>query len=430
MRGLHLELPKEIDLGIEYFLEGDDRKQSAMKKKRFFLFFSCLIAIAFFSCDGNNGNNQSEKGIIVVLSNPEGASVLINGTLKSGTTPVSFELDPGKYTVKARKTGYIPEPESIVVNLAEGETDTALFELREISDTAYVFVSANYLWVPIFIDGIPSGFHTPALIAVSPGNHSILVDGFSFRTPASRNIVATRGDTVFTNFALEFRRCALIEEFTHVNCVNCPDVASAVHAVLDATGDSLVFLEWHPQQSGGIDPFRQDNPALHDGRVLFYDFVGIPRVFVAGQMVPTPTSVSAIQTFVNNALSGSSRVHDFKIWGHEISRGSVFLAIVGVSGYDANGVIKVVCVETHRHYSTAPGTNGMTDFYDVPRRMTVEPSTGTMTIPHGEPRYFTLSVEIPADLSAGQYKIIAWFEKNDDGVFGSGDVIHSPCILD
>ncbi len=396
------------------------------------ILLTSIVTVAFLvvGC-GKSTNNDEEKGDIMVLSDPDGAFVYLDGELTSHSTPAQIELDVATYVVSVAKLGWTADPGSVVVAVLKGETDTVEFELSASSDTAYIAVSADYDNIPIYIDGVPAELFTPAVVQVSSGGHEVFIDGWIFKTPASQAVEAVSGDTAYAVFDLDFRRCALIEEFSHVNCTNCPDAAEAVHGVVENHSDSVVSIEWHPQQSGGTDPFHEENPTIHDGRVSYYNFVGIPKVFVAGKQVPTATSESAISAFVDDALSVSNDASKVKLWGVVDSEGDANLGIVA-EGISAEGVIKIAVVEKHRHYDSAPGINGMTDFYNVPAELYTYPASGTITLADGVAQYAEISeITIPAGGVPADYSYIIWFQKDSDGIYSAGEeILCSPGKLD
>ncbi|HDR91421.1 MAG TPA: PEGA domain-containing protein, partial [candidate division Zixibacteria bacterium] len=83
-------------------------------------FVLVIIAIAlatlFIACDGNNPSD--DKGTLHVISDPDSASIFIDGTLQTGKyTNTSFELDPGNYTIRVAKSGYDASPADTLIEI-------------------------------------------------------------------------------------------------------------------------------------------------------------------------------------------------------------------------------------------------------------------------------------------------------------------------
>ena len=68
---------------------------------------------------------------VTVSSAPEGAQIVVNGTLTSRVTPYTFNgLEEGMYIVRLLKPGFVVKPDSITVVLREDyQTELAAFEL-------------------------------------------------------------------------------------------------------------------------------------------------------------------------------------------------------------------------------------------------------------------------------------------------------------
>jgi len=392
---------------------------------------SAILLVLVLGCNESANGPDVDIGAIIVMSEPAGGSVFINGALQTGvTTPAEFELSSGEYTIKASKVGYEVEPDSDLVTVFEGSVDTSFFTFSEISDTGYIVVLANYDYIPIYIDGAPSGTFTPDTVPLAPGVHVVYPDCWSIVSPMPETVEVVAGAIIDLEFDIYFKRTVLIEEFSHVNCINCPNASAAVHSVLSNYGDSLTAIEWHPQQSGGADPFQQDNPDMHDNRAAYYDFVGIPRVYVAGQQVLDPMSTTAISSMVGNAFGLASAVNDFALWGSIVEGSTAKVGIKATGLSDADGAVYLAVTEVHRHYDSAPGINGMTDFYNVPRRLRRYPESGVFNISAGEIIYMEIDFDVPSDLSSGEYSVIVWFQRDADGIYTAGEeILCTPCYL-
>lgn len=391
----------------------------------------CLaVFILLLACGDKPTHPDTDKGTLVVLSDIDEAFVYIDEILTSWTTPAEIELDVKSYCVKVAKIGYVVDPESLIVSLQKDVIDTAFFELTASSDTAFLNITANYDYVSILIDGIPAEAFTPAFIPISSGGHEVVLEGWVFEGSYSQTVSTSSSETTDVAFDLEFGPRVLIEEFSHVNCTNCPGAAASVHQVVENFGDSVVSIEWHPQQSGGTDPFHVANPDIHDGRVTYYNFVGIPKVYVAGKPIVDPSSISAITSYVDNYISYANDASKIKLWGIAKSNGDVFIGALA-NGISVEGVIKIAVVEKHRTYSDPPGINGMTDFYNVPMEFYSYPVSGTIVLADGEATYIELiEIDIPPGGTPADYSYIVWFQRDMDGVYTEGeDILCSPGIL-
>src|SRR5579872_4633376 len=83
-----------------------------------FILFGTFIAILYgrgyrFGLDGGRPDIAG-TGILVVTSEPNGASVFVNGHLTTATDN-TINLAPGNYEVRIEKDGYMPWSKKIVV---------------------------------------------------------------------------------------------------------------------------------------------------------------------------------------------------------------------------------------------------------------------------------------------------------------------------
>ena len=137
-------------------------------KKWMIAALTVMFIFAACDCGTNDNGNGTDTATIVVLSEPTGASVYLNGNIQSKTTDAEFDVAPGDYVVRVAKTGYTSDPESVLIVAVKDSVDTASFVLTAMADTGYIIITANYEEVSILINGVPSGY-TPDTIAVAPG---------------------------------------------------------------------------------------------------------------------------------------------------------------------------------------------------------------------------------------------------------------------
>ena len=131
---------------------------------------------------------------LLVISEPAGADVFINGDKQSGQTPVTLPLAPGKYNLVVRLTGY--DAYSSQVQLQEDGQSKVTAELHQKNGhVAWAQVESAPAGAEIWVDGISSGHYTPARVEIPSGIHNITMklDGYRvFRT----GVQASEGGTV------------------------------------------------------------------------------------------------------------------------------------------------------------------------------------------------------------------------------------------
>ncbi len=117
---------------------------------------------------------RPRPGVVKLTTAPAGAIVFINGE-KRGTSPLTLDLDAGKYKLTLTKDGYDPEEKEITVSPAQMEEMT--IDLKSATGTARFLVFPGN--VAVKLDGKDMG-KTPADVqghhelnfrGLVPGNH-------------------------------------------------------------------------------------------------------------------------------------------------------------------------------------------------------------------------------------------------------------------
>ncbi len=131
---------------------------------------------------------------LLVISDPAGADVFINGDKQSGQTPVTLPLASGKYNLVLRMPGY--EAFSSQVRVQDDGQSKVSTELHQKSGrVAWAQVESTPIGAEILVDGVSTGQHTPARVEIPSGIHNITMklDGYRvFRT----GVQASEGGTV------------------------------------------------------------------------------------------------------------------------------------------------------------------------------------------------------------------------------------------
>ena len=117
-------------------------------------------------------------GLVLLHSEPSGASVFINGALR-GTTPLLLtDLPLGRYRAKFQLAGYSPiEIELVVPNRTPIKRTVQLT-----SDTASLTVSSTPGGAIVNMDGIPKGVTPCTLDRIQAGEHLIEVNQPGYQT--------------------------------------------------------------------------------------------------------------------------------------------------------------------------------------------------------------------------------------------------------
>jgi hypothetical protein len=141
-----------------------------------------------------------------INTDPRGASVFMNGRLV-GSTPITLsDLNPGTYSVRLEKEGYV----SLVKPATLTSSDLTLIEKMERTGTGKITVDIKPGGAEVLLDGEFIG-HTPLKDRDVPvGVHELLVRKTNFK-PQSWRIEVTAAEPLrFTGFALEDKILAML----------------------------------------------------------------------------------------------------------------------------------------------------------------------------------------------------------------------------
>ena len=131
-----------------------------------------------------------QTGTARVLVRPFGDVYIDGQRLARGTNaPVTADLAPGTYTVRATHPTFGELTESI--RIRAGETSNVQLQFATPVEVTVISTPPN---AEILLDGRATGRYTPATISVSPGNHRIAVERNGVATP-SRALTITAGQS-------------------------------------------------------------------------------------------------------------------------------------------------------------------------------------------------------------------------------------------
>ncbi len=179
------------------------------------------------------------------------------------------------------------------------------------------------------------------------------------------------------------KRKVLFEAFTSATCGPCASQNPSLDAFVQARFDTIVAIKYHVWWPAIGDPMYALNIPQARIRTHYNSISAVPCLQVDGiiQQVSNYTTLSNLLNPYNNRLAKASpisiSVADTRLTGDTI-KATVTMQVVSPISPNSNCRLKVAAVERKITYSTPPGSNGETIFYDVFRRMF--PSTDGMQI--------------------------------------------------
>lgn len=168
------------------------------------------------------------------------------------------------------------------------------------------------------------------------------------------------------------RQNVLLEEWTNASCAPCASNNPTIDAFIESNFETIVPIKYHVWWPGQNDPMYLYNVPENTARTNYYGVSGVPNVIMGGVTNPvypytTPGSLQdAYDIQMNSATPLELYVTDTRITGDSIKADiqlTVHSPLLAGDYY-----LRVMAVERLIHYSSPPGNNGETDFYDVFRK--------------------------------------------------------------
>ena len=187
-------------------------------------------------------------------------------------------------------------------------------------------------------------------------------------------------------------RRVLVEEATNASCGPCASQNPAFDALLQTNSDIVSVIKYHSWWPG-TDPMYDQNIDDNAARIDYYGINSVPRAELDGAFDGQPGQVS--QALLDSYAGQPSPFEEIDIY-HYLSADEdsiyVFMRIQAAQDISENFMQgHCVIVEKLIDFSSPPGFNGETEFYDVMKKM-LPSAAGT---------------SLKSNWVDGEYKIIA-----------------------
>lgn len=239
-----------------------------------------------------------------------------------------------------------------------------------------LYVSANIDSGLIVLDNSSTEKYAPDTITASVGTHVVRLDRMGF-TSSSQTVRVGKDSltsTFITLVAAGVQKVVLIEDFSNVSCVPCVVSNAILEALTNRTYGraKLVAIKYPTNFPAPNDPFYLANRTDANARMTYYNILFAPTTILDGTARPTSSDSVAMKDSINVRLLLPPR---FNITIADSSVGGIYYASVRVQTLDTSGtgfndlVLHTVVTETDISFTTPPGSNGETEFFDVMRAM-------------------------------------------------------------
>jgi len=205
------------------------------------------------------------------------------------------------------------------------------------------------------------------------------------------------------------QRMLLTEEFTNASCGPCAGQNPAYNELLQANTSKIVAIKYQVNFPGA-DPMNAQTQAEVAPRQTYYGVNGVPYAPINGDTLPltdwagtgyTGGPYHYTQEIIDSAYASPAPFSLNLTHTLNASLDSIFITAVVTAAQDLTGLanpkLRLAIVEKTITFSSAPGSNGETEFYDVMRKM-VPNATGQTLVANwtnAQTQTFTYAVKLP-----------------------------------
>jgi hypothetical protein len=279
-----------------------------------------------------------------------------------------------------------------------------------------ISVTCNIDSARIYIDDINTGKITPAIILVSIGNHLIGLEKDNY-VSETKNITVEKDSTIDVSFTLKLAladKIVLIEDFANVSCTPCVTSNKILESLKQSFGSKQILIIKYPTNfPSPSDPFYLANITDCNARMSFYNILVAPTTRVDGNLNPVSTDSISVKEEINDRIiqlpkfkitvSDSFGIGNYNIW--------IRLETIDTTGINFSDlVLQTVVIESMVEFSTPPGSNGETKFYDVMRKMLPSTEGEALIYSASGTQYLNRQVTINQAWNSSKLETIAFIQ--------------------
>lgn len=220
--------------------------------------------------------------------------------------------------------------------------------------------------------------------------------------------------TTLTQLSFAGDRKVLVERFTSSTCPPCASNNPIMDAFLQAQNpDQIVGISYHMNwPAPGNDPFYLYNQNDNNARRTYYGVNSIPQAYMDGIInIQPPYNQGTLTSYFNSRKDSLSPVtiivQDSTFGDSALTRIMVYCETAL-----ANPVAKlqVAIIEKYKHFTSPPGTNGETDFYDIMRKMLPSGNGTQIVLFPGQLQTFEYRYYMDPVWQANQIRTVAFLQ--------------------
>lgn len=178
----------------------------------------------------------------------------------------------------------------------------------------------------------------------------------------------------FENTSLNALKIVQLEDFANVSCTPCLISNKIIESLSKHSEfrNQLNVIKFPTNFPSPVDPMYLTAKQFCDYRMSFYQILFAPTIIIDGIIRPVPTDSNQIKNAIQQRLQTSS---DFQISVSKETQDNGLIININIATKNLNSAdlenlfLRIALVETEVEYTTPPGSNGETKFFDVLRIM-------------------------------------------------------------
>lgn len=382
-----------------------------------------LLFTTLLSCKTTDGiivPFDAGTGGLIIDSGMKGAKIYIDYRDTEQVTPARLsDIPAGLHTIHLFAEGYKSYPDSMQVQVKDGEEISVDFDLQENPSVGDLTVKSTPTGALVLIDNLPFG-RTPATVTgLASGNHLLkIIRGNYADIEQAVNIKANQTVTIDHELSLLEQRI-LLEHFSNVDCPPCPEADAIIENVLSETGsDLLSIISYHPDFPGKQDPMFLAASEANSSRYEYYGYPPLPYIVVNGTHPLAGTN--NLESRLNEVLAqqrGTSPAVTLDFWDlseklqpSDEVRGCI--EVTTLSDVPASTfVLQVVLIERVIVFSCAPGSNGQDRFTDVMRAFYPSTEGTAVSLVTGNTSFIDFNFQKKAEWT-GDLRVVAFLQNS------------------
>lgn len=218
--------------------------------------------------------------------------------------------------------------------------------------------------------------------------------------------------SIGTTFAQQ--RLVLVESFSQASCGPCASQNPALEALMAANPTKAIAVKYQVSWPG-TDPMNAQNPTDAAARDDYYGITGVPDRILDG------TNMNVDQAAINTryAVPAPVNMTVSHVMNSATNTVNVIVTINAPAIWNpSNTVMQLAMIERNITFTSAPGSNGETEFHNVMRKMLPSPTGSAVnatnfTSANGTQTFTFTDVTIPTYIyDLNEIGFVAWVQNN------------------